>query len=311
MKLYNGDCLEIMEQLIEEGVRVDFILTDIPYGVINDLKIDGYKGKENIAWDNIVPIQSMFDKMERILREKGHAVLFSQGELNGKLRTETIHNLPYIYSCFWLKNNHANALMAKKAPVSHIEELTVYFKEYDKYFENPLREYSGKLLEDIMKNQTHGKTTLFRNYKKEGLLKFLSKTQTQFNIPTATNYQFLIDAFNIDTLDYFIPYEELVAMNAKYQKVFNLPEGKKSKSNVLQYDKPKGKEAGLHPTQKPVELLEDLILTYTRPGDIVLDFTMGSGSTGVACKNTGREFIGIELNKDYFNIAKERIECGD
>ena len=65
---------------------------------------------------------------------------------------------------------------------------------------------------------------------------------------------------------------------------------------------------GVHPTQKPVALFEYLIKTYTNEGQTVLDFTMGSGTTGVACKNLGRDFIGIELDKDYFNIAKERIE---
>jgi site-specific DNA-methyltransferase (adenine-specific) len=63
----------------------------------------------------------------------------------------------------------------------------------------------------------------------------------------------------------------------------------------------------LHPTQKPVELLEYLIKTYTNEGEIVLDNCMGSGSTGVACVNTNRRFIGIELDETYFNIAKERI----
>ena len=64
----------------------------------------------------------------------------------------------------------------------------------------------------------------------------------------------------------------------------------------------------VHPTQKPVALLEYLIKTYTNEGDLVLDFTMGSGSTGVACMNTNRRFVGIELDENYFNIAKNRIE---
>jgi len=63
----------------------------------------------------------------------------------------------------------------------------------------------------------------------------------------------------------------------------------------------------LHPTQKPVALLEYLIRTYTQPGETVLDFTMGSGSTGVACVNTNRNFIGIELDAGYFQIAEKRI----
>ena len=63
-----------------------------------------------------------------------------------------------------------------------------------------------------------------------------------------------------------------------------------------------------HPTQKPVELLEYLIKTYTNECETVLDFTMGSGSTGVACLNTNRNFIGIELDKQYFDIAESRIK---
>ena len=64
----------------------------------------------------------------------------------------------------------------------------------------------------------------------------------------------------------------------------------------------------IHPTQKPVPLMEWLVKTYSNEGEIVLDNCMGSGSTGIACVNTNRDFIGIEINKEYFKIAKERIE---
>jgi DNA modification methylase len=69
----------------------------------------------------------------------------------------------------------------------------------------------------------------------------------------------------------------------------------------------KGGEAGLHPTQKPVDLVEYLIKTYTNENETVLDFTMGSGTTGVACKNLNRNFIGIEMDNKYFSIAENRI----
>lgn len=93
------------------------------------------------------------------------------------------------------------------------------------------------------------------------------------------------------------------------------PSGKKQKDylqtktnypkNILDF---KSVSKNLHPTEKPIDLLEYLIKTYTNEGDTVLDFTMGSGSTGIACLRTGRKFIGIELDKNYFNIAKNRIE---
>lgn len=73
-------------------------------------------------------------------------------------------------------------------------------------------------------------------------------------------------------------------------------------SNASQMDR-------YHPTQKPVALMEYLIRTYTNEGDTVLDNTMGSGTTGVACMNTGRKFIGIERDEKYFSIAQYRIEA--
>lgn len=79
----------------------------------------------------------------------------------------------------------------------------------------------------------------------------------------------------------------------------------KCKHNILSF--PRQTKGNLHPTQKPVALLEYLIKTYTNEGETVLDNCMGSGSTGVACKNTNRNFIGIELDKNYFEIASKRL----
>ena len=84
------------------------------------------------------------------------------------------------------------------------------------------------------------------------------------------------------------------------------PEGSRYPKTILKYKQ----EKGLHPTQKPVGLMEYLIKTYTNEGDSVLDNTMGSGTTGVACINCNRNFTGIESDKKYFDIAKERIEVG-
>ena len=82
------------------------------------------------------------------------------------------------------------------------------------------------------------------------------------------------------------------------------PKFKNYPKNVLGFAKD---TVRLHPTQKPVDLLEYLIKTYTNENDLVLDNCMGSGSTGIACLNTNRQFIGMELKEDYFNIAKQRI----
>lgn len=93
-------------------------------------------------------------------------------------------------------------------------------------------------------------------------------------------------------------YNEKSLMKEHIVKYTNYP------NNVLFFNK---ESKTVHPTQKPVDLLEYLIKTYTKENDIVLDSCMGSGSTGVACANTNRKFIGIELNNKYFEIAKKRI----
>lgn len=86
----------------------------------------------------------------------------------------------------------------------------------------------------------------------------------------------------------------------------NENEGKRYPKQVLEF--PMVGRGGVHPTQKPVALMEYMIRTYTNEGDLVLDNCMGSGTTGVACANTGRRFIGMEMDQGYFEISKKRIE---
>ena len=86
--------------------------------------------------------------------------------------------------------------------------------------------------------------------------------------------------------------------------VTTVSDGKRYPKTVQKFNRDRNK---IHPTQKPVALMEYLIKTYTNEGETVLDFTMGSGSTGVACVSTGRDFIGIELDEGYFKIAQTRI----
>jgi site-specific DNA-methyltransferase (adenine-specific) len=98
----------------------------------------------------------------------------------------------------------------------------------------------------------------------------------------------------------------IVAPIAHKDKNFKRTYTHKNPTTIIGYDKVR--KGSLHPTQNPLPLLEYLVLTYTDESETVLDFTMGSGTTGVACKNLNRNFIGIELDETYFNIAKKRIE---
>lgn len=91
----------------------------------------------------------------------------------------------------------------------------------------------------------------------------------------------------------------------KFKSIKTVSDGSRYPTNVLTFNKV---SKTIHPTQKPVDLLEYLIKTYTNEGMTVLDNVMGSGSTGVACKNLNRNFIGIEKDPDYFKLAKERLD---
>ena len=111
---------------------------------------------------------------------------------------------------------------------------------------------------------------------------------------------------------YSTPYSGFSSEESKIGEVYGSakskhrdnPDGSRYPKSVQRWKQ----EKGHHPTQKPVEMMEYLIKTYTNEGDTVLDNTMGSGTTGVACMNTHRKFIGIEMEEKYFNIAKDRIE---
>ena len=306
IELWQGDCLELMKD-IPDG-SVDLVLTDPPYGTVKGMPIDGWRRKEDCAeWDSAIDTEAMFAEISRILRPNGKAVLFSQEPYTSRLITSAIPSLPFAYRAMWYKNVHANALLAKSAMVSRYEDICIFTKPHDAECTNELRDYFKRVLEFIGAKSCKEINTKLGHRKAEHCFYVTGKGKgsTQFSLCTEQTYNEIVSVFGIDKMNGFLPYAELARLNEKYTATFNLWQGGKSKSNVLEYKKDNG---GYHPTQKPVALLEDLIQTYSSEGNTVLDFTMGSGSTGVACVNTNRHFIGIELDEGYFNIAKKRIE---
>ena len=278
------------------------ILTDLPYGTVqgiggNDNIDHGMVGKTE--WDVAIEPSRVYDIANRILRRNGKLVLFSQEPYTTRLITESIPNLPFSYRMIWEKDHFANSLIAKKAPVSYYEDVLVFAKKYDLEGIHPLRVYFRKVLSFIGLNLKEINKTL--GHRKAEHAFYVDSTQ--HGLCTEKTYNELINVFKINKMDGFKTYEDVKQLDTP--SVFNLWEGNKYKSNILKYRKDYD---GYHPTQKPVALLEDLVKTFSNEGDTVVDLTMGSGSTGVACKNTGRNFIGIELDETYFNIAKERIE---
>lgn len=284
---------------------VDAVICDPPYGTVKNAPMNWTAGnKAAHEWDDALEPSAFLEQCNRILRMNGALVLFSQEPYSSRLVTEAHGNLPFSYRMTWLKNDFANALLCNKAPVSYTEDVLVFFKKYDTLAQHPLRDYTARLFSHIGKD----KRELFAEMGHQGVCHFMRYDTMQWGLCTQRTYDQLCGMYGIDRQDWFVPFAALKriddAFKASVARRFNLPEGQKYKSNVLQYRKD---YSGYHPTQKPVALMEDLVKTYTNPGDTVLDFTMGSGSTGVACINTGRQFIGIERDAKYFAIASERI----
>ena len=296
--LKHGDCLELMKD-IPDG-SVDLVLTDPPYGTMKGID-------DKHEWDTAIDPLNIFEQISRVLMQNGKAILFSQEPYTSTLVKSAIPSLPFIYRAVWYKNTAGNILGAKSAMVNRFEDICIFSKIVREETEtHPLRPMFEKELKKSGKTKREAIALLgstASHYFTSGI---------QFRLPTEENFKLLKENGFI-SLDFeycrkinddFLQ-QRYSKIKEETPSIFNLWQGGKSKSNVLEYKKDND---GYHPTQKPVALLEDLIQTYSNDGNTVLDFTMGSGSTGVACVNTNRHFIGIELDEGYFNIAKERIE---
>ena len=293
IQLFKGDCL-IESDKIKSG-SVDLILTDLPYGTVKGAQLDGWNGTKT-DWDEVIDTNKVYKVANRILRKNGKMVLFCQEPFTTELINKAIPNIPFSYRMIWEKDHYANALIAKKAPVNYYEDVLVFSKMHDFEGLHPLRYYFKNLLN-------------FIGLKKKYIIEKIGGradhcfrvNSSQFELCKEHTYLELIKEFSINNMDGFLNYAELERLNKKYESTFNLWEGKKYKSNILKYKKDYD---GHHPTQKPVLLLEDLIKTFSNENDLVVDLTMGSGSTLVACKNTNRNGIGIEQDDKYFEIAE-------
>lgn len=296
LNLIHGDCLEVMKTIPDRSI--DFILTDPPYGTIKNAPSTWDKSKT--YWDTIIDNDKMFYECERILRVNGCMALFSQDPYTATLMLSKKNYLQFSYRYTWNKQSFGNHLGCKKFPVNFTEDICVFFNKIEDKQNHSLANYFLKELKKS--NKTAKEICIAMN--NSGPSHYFT-TSKQFRIPNKSQYKMLQDITNCFNMEYDVI--TTLFKNEAMLPTFNLENNKKYKSNILEYKKDK---ENYHPTQKPIALLEDLINTYTDKNDTVLDFTMGSGTTGVACKNLNRNFIGIELDKDYFETAKQRISNG-
>jgi site-specific DNA-methyltransferase (adenine-specific) len=231
-------------------------------------------------------------------------ILFAQEPYTTDLIKSAIPNIPFSYRAIWDKDSFANALGCNKAMVGCFEDILIFTKAIEDKREHSLQDY---FYNEFIKSGISAKEYCDKLGTKHAS-HFFTKGM-QFRVPNEKylkQLQELTGLFDISIEEVKQKQEEFLDYNrTKFPSTFNIWDGKKYKSNILRYKKDYG---GHHPTQKPVLLLEDLIKTYSDEGNTVVDLTMGSGSTGVACVNTNRDFIGIEMDEKYFEIAKNRIE---
>lgn len=239
ISIFHGDCLEIMPRLAAQGIKVDMVLTDPPYGTTH------------CRWDSVIPFAPMWEGINALARESTPVLLFCQQPFTSTLGCSNLKNLRY--SWVWEKTQPTGFLNAKRMPMKAHEDILVFYRKLPTY--NPL--------------------------KTDGHRRVVSTAYQKSLCRTGDIYHNYTDFQDYDSTQ-------------RYPR------------SVIQFKSDK-QLISLHPTQKPVPLLEYLIATYTQQGDTVLDYAMGSGSTAIACARTGRRFIGIEIDSHYFGVSEKRI----
>lgn len=237
IKLYNGDCLEVMDRLIEEGVKVDAIITDPPYKTISG----GVSIKDGMILSDGTNCSNKWLKKDK-------------GSMPATLKNGT-----------QLKHNK------------------ITFNEWIPKLFNILND-GGHLY--IMANDRNINEVI--NIAEKSKFKLLNLLVWKKQNCTPNKY-----------------YMKNCEFIAFFRKGFAKSINNMGTKTVIEVDNIIGNK--IHPSEKPIELMEILIENSTNENEIVLDPFMGGGSTGIACKNLNRNFIGIELDEEYFKIAEERI----
>lgn len=315
-RIYNEDCIEGMKR-IKDG-SVNLILTDLPYGVTS------------CKWDSVIPFPSLWEQYNRIIKANGVIALFSIQPFTTKLIQSNFNNFRYCW--YWKKNNKTGFAFAKFQPMRCIEDICIFYA--DKGNEGKHIELRKYLFDELKKSGL--KRTDVDNLLKNSMSSHYFTNGKQFAIPSAKDYK------KLQSTGYFQRHYEDIkkefaagrkgatpTYNPQGLKAFNKFVNRKGKGSVysmdkkpyfqkytnypnhlLQFDNEAANNKNrLHPTQKPLALCEYLIKTYTDEGETVLDSCAGSGTTLLAAKNTGRQYIGFETDVDYYNICLKRLSA--
>ena len=247
--LMYGDCLERMRE-IPDG-SVDMIMVDVPYGTTA------------CKWDEIIPLEPMWESINRVVKNSAAIVMTSSQPFTTILINSNIEN--FAHAWVWNKRFAGNFVQARRQPLKDHEDVIVFCKsgKQPSYYPQMIDR------EEPIKQGGNGQ--------KEGKAIPIAKTEA---------------------------WKKLNNNKKTYDKKFPT-------TTTTVFSNRGAEDRGLHFTQKPVALGRYLIRTYTNEGETVLDFTFGSGTTGVACRNSNRKFIGIELDENYYKLGRDRILNGD
>ena len=273
MKLFEGDCLIEMKKIADNSI--DCVIADLPYGEKNKKGIWKPRFK-HLDWCTPVDLKLMWKELNRICKDTTPIFLF--GDM--KFGVELINSNPknFKYELIWSKGKSTTPLLSKKRLGKSTEYVFIFYKKqcvynYAKYHK-------------ILKREKEYFNGSFVGAKK-------IKKQTNYYIPALP--------LNVIKTE-LMPYR-------KYQGTGNEPIwNPRLPLNVITCSKGVRKHKLIkNITEKPQGILEFLLKYFSNEGDNVLDFCMGSGSTGVACNTLKRNFIGIEKKKEHFEIAKKRL----
>jgi len=312
LKLLHGDCLELMKDIPDKSI--DAIITDPPYGTTA------------CKWDAVIPFEPMWKELNRVIKDNGAIILFGSQPFTSVLLVSNLIGFSHRYG--WVKSRPTGFQRANFAPLRSLEDILVFstmvtinnrvsIDEIAKYKKELYRNF---LLLGISMKQFNKKcgfeasgyfrtssswaNVLPNREKLSIILSLLNITNDDLPCLKQTKIRRTYNPQGVNTCNKINKrassgnnWSEL-SSNEYEQQLENYP------TDVLKFAS-EGKP--IHPTQKPVPLMEYLIKTYTNEGETVLDFTMGSGTTGVACHNLNRNFIGIEKDDNYFKIASDRI----
>jgi site-specific DNA-methyltransferase (adenine-specific) len=302
--IYNDDCLKVLEKLKENSI--DMILVDLPYG------------QTNCKWDCVIDLDKMWKLLKRCCKGNAVMVFFCTTKFGNTLINS--NKKGFKYDLVWEKSRKVGFLSANRMPLRKHEMIYVFKGDKPHHSYNPQKTTGHKpgfhKADKIKEVGIYGKTEVPRivwddtrhptsilHFEEEPTHEMVyvfkgDKPHPTYNPQKTTGHK-----------SYFIKgnkREECVYRIEKTPDCYT--DDTRHPTTILKFNNDNQGGDTLHRTQKPVDLCEWLIRSFSNEGEVVCDFTMGSGTTGIACLNTNRKFIGVELDEKIFKIAKDRID---